>query len=155
MTIILFNVFSTLIMTKNRIRSNRKLFQSNVQLSFHSTTGTPSLNWIGNHIYRASLVGCWLQMSPIKIKQSFRPSTFRIYVLWPPKVISLFGPTQGLGCCVHGPQMDGAENIRASLGAQPVQPEVIIQYIPSFLKIAGASFCPAGATRTYFPVCER
>ena len=33
----------------------------------------------------------------------------------------------GLGCCVHGPQMVGAENIRASLGSQPVQPDVINQ----------------------------
>ena len=33
----------------------------------------------------------------------------------------------GLGCCFHGPQILGAENIRAALGAHPVHPLVIIQ----------------------------
>ena len=68
-------------------------------------------------------------------------------VLCPPKVFSAFGPRQGLACCFHGPQMLGAENMRASLGSHPVQPEVIIQYVPSCLKMAGASLCPAGAKR--------
>lgn len=74
-------------------------------------------------------------------------------VLCPPKVFSASGPTIGLGCCVHGPQMEVAENIRASFGSQPVQPEVIIQYRPSCLKMAGASLCPPGKIRIYRPVC--
>ena len=62
------------------------------------------------------------------------------------------GPRQGLGCFFHGPQILGAENIRASLGSHPVQPEVIIQYSPFRLKIAGASLCPPGKIRIYLPV---
>ena len=92
-------------------------------------------------------------MSAMKIKAFFFPGNFNTKVLCPPKVISDLGPTQGFLCCVHGPNILVAENILASLGSQPVQPDVIIQYVLSALKIAGASLCPAGATLTYFPVC--
>ena len=71
----------------------------------------------------------------------------RMYVLCPPNVFFALGPTHGEGCCVHGPKMEGAENMRASLGSHPVHPDVIIQYVPLCLNMAGASFCPPGATR--------
>lgn len=58
---------------------------------------------------------------------------------------------QGFGSCLHSPMIDVAVNNRALFGSQPVQPEVIIQYVASFLKIAGASLCPPGKIRIYFP----
>ncbi len=84
-------------------------------------------------------------MSAMKM---WRPSgSVSTNVLCAPNVISAFCPRQGLGCCVQGPQMLGAENIRASLGSHPVHPLVIIQYVFPCRKRVGASLCPPGATR--------
>lgn len=113
--------------------------------SVHSITGVPWSNLIGSHIYRASLGCSGRHISAINTKLS---PIFSTYVLCPPKVLSAPGPIHGVGTCSQGPKIFVALNILALLGAHPVHPLVIIQYVPSCLNSAGASFCPPSAMRT-------
>ena len=71
----------------------------------------------------------------------------------PPNVVSAPSPRQGEGYCFHSPIIESALISLAALGCQPVHPDVIIQYLPPCLNIAGASLCPPGNILIYLPLC--
>ena len=132
-----------------------KLFQSNVQLSFHSTTGTP-LNWIGNQIYRASL-GCSGRLNVShKDKAILSSSTFRIYRALATESNLPVRSNTGIGMlCPRSPNGWSREHSRF-IGLRPASATGSYHPVHTVLfKDSRRPHSVRQAPRTYFPVCER